>query len=610
MAYAVLVLGLLLFVGGLSYLIYTQQAFQKSARPQLQKKEKLAFAVSTLALSLGAVLIQAGINLLHPDWKNDATYPYALFAPMAYIGIFGLAFSNVALWLSFNLYYYKPKMDPRERKFFRYLTFAAIPFVLGFFLVFMEGVAPYLSYPLVSGFAITSAGFEWTRGTWNGQGFHVAWYALIMLFGVCVCYWICDHRFYKEFHKHGILDNLTIFAFICGVVGARVWYVVGNWTRDGFDKNFMSVFQVWKGGLTIMGGALGGIIGGVAFMMIRRKYVNVRWAMDICIPTILLAQCIGRWGNFFNQEVYGNAVNIADGWGWLPLFIQKQMQVNLADGQIHVPLFLIEGAINLAGYFLIAWGAGKGLKRYLAKGDLGGLYFIWYGIVRMSLEGLRDSSYNMGADNEWSVWSSLVYVIIGLALILFCHLLDLKEKKIGGDLPFFLGASVSLLAVLLSPFLTGIKGVGYTKNSSGVITTSEAEPYMGFNLIFGGNGHSANVGLIIAYALLAIGFGYAIYAYFKNKKEQSEAGYKRYLIADAPLIIGVILFFASKSLLGFHDGTGDFGTLTNVTISYNLGPGFILLTTLSLTAIALLAIPFVSYRYGRSQKLTSDPVSE
>ncbi|MCI2110937.1 MAG: prolipoprotein diacylglyceryl transferase [Bacilli bacterium] len=608
MAIAALVIGLVLLLGGTVYLIRTQKKFAKSARPSLLRRDKAVFAVCAAAISAGALLTQLSINLFNPSWKTNADYSYPLYASMAYIGAFFLALSNVLLWLSFYLYYYKPKMEPKQRKLCRILMFVGIPLVFVFFLLWTQGCAPYIAYPLVSGFTISSTGFKWVRGTYSGGDFHVAFYAFTMLFGVLVCYWVGDHRFYKEFHKHGILDNVAIFAFLCGVLGARVWYVIGNWTRDGFDRNPASIFAIWNGGLTIMGGALGGVIGGVIFMMLRRKYVNIRWAMDVIVPTILLAQCIGRWGNFLNQEVYGGVVNVADGWAWLPLFIQKNMQMGLPDGQIHVPLFLIEGTINLAGYFLIAWGIGKTFKRYLAKGDLAGCYFMWYGIIRMILEPFRDSAYNMGADNEWSIWSSLVYVILGAGFIVFNHLLDFKEKRAAasGSVPFFVAAASCLAVALFTPFLTGIKGTGY-RTSLGVITESESQSYMGMNLIFGGNGWNANAGLIIAYLFVAAALAYAVFSFLQARKNPEAPGYRNYLISAGLGGVGVILFVLSKAFLGLRDGTGDFGSLTGVTISYNYGPGFLLTIVLTVLAVGFLFIPYLDHRLKKKTSVAEIP---
>ena len=604
MAIATLIFGLLITAGGLAYLIYVLRAFTKSSRPALLKKEKYSLILATLGLALGVLLLQVSVNLFHPSWANNTTYSYPLYASMAYLGIFCLVLANVALWVSFYLYYYKTNLETKERKFFRYVTFAAIPFVVGFALLWTQGVAPYLTYPLVSGFTITASGFEWTRGSWAPKSdyeFHVAFYALTMLFGVCICYWISDHRFYKEFHKHGILDNLAIFAFLCGVIGARVWYVIGNWTRDGFATDPSKIWQIWNGGLTILGGALGGVVGGVLFMVLRRKYVNILWAMDVVIPTILLAQCIGRWGNFLNCEVYGLPVNISDGWGWLPLFIQKQMSVGITtSGQIHLPLFLIEGSINLVGYFVIAWGVGKGLKKYLAKGDLAGFYFLWYGVVRILLERLRDPAYNMGGDNDWSVWSSLIYIIIGVGLIIFCHLLDLHKKKIGADLPVFLAGAACVIAAALMPLMTGVKSIEYTTaTGSDVIIDSVTENYQGFALIFGGGNWKPNAGLIIAYLLLIGGLGFAIYTFFKNRQKSFEKSPKYFAIASVILLAGVAMFLLATTFLGLHDSSTTSEYIVTA-VNYNLGPGFLLTVCLSLAAAAFFFIPLFDHRSSLS----------
>jgi len=109
-----LVFGLLLLAGSLAYLIYVLRGFKKSARPALQKKEKYSLIIAALGLAIGVLLIQVSVNLYHPSWKNNATYSYPLYATMAYLGIFGFILSNVALWVSFFLYYYKANFDPRK----------------------------------------------------------------------------------------------------------------------------------------------------------------------------------------------------------------------------------------------------------------------------------------------------------------------------------------------------------------------------------------------------------------------------------------------------------------------------------------------------------------
>jgi hypothetical protein len=196
-------------------------------------------------------------------------------------------------------------------------------------------------------------------------------------------------------------------------------------------------------------------------------------------------------------------------------------------------------------------------------------------------------------------------VILGLGLILFDHLLDLKEKGLGGDKPFFTMACTLIVISLITPLLTGLKGVGY-RISGGVITESEAASYMGFDLIFGGGGFAPNAGLIIAYLLLLIGLGLGIYTFLKNKDGTFAKSSKFYLGSAGILGLGVIMFFLAKALLHLNDGTGDFGSMTNVTINYNFGPGFILTTCLTLIAIALLFIPFLNDKFHGAPNLVDE----
>ena len=137
--------------------------------------------------------------------------------------------------------------------------------------------------------------------------------------------------------------------------------------------------------------------------------------------------------NFFNCEVYGAEVS-AGSLSFLPSVIVNQLGYNnaglaLDPGRAFVPLFLIESVINIAGYFIIAYLVPFVWRKYRPKGALCGLYMVWYGIVRMIMEPLRDPSFNMGADGNWSFWNSLGYILLGLAFIGIMYLLDYLGKR-------------------------------------------------------------------------------------------------------------------------------------------------------------------------------------
>jgi len=433
MAIVFLIIGIILSGGGLYVLIKDLRGYVHSPKINtLDRKSKFRWTVSLFGLAVAGGFLQASINVFN-QWPM--TNYQASFSILG-AALFFLFFS--ALWSSFYIHFYKPETVTNQAKWIKRMMFGSIPLSLIAFLILGEGVAEHLFYPLISGFSICSQGWVWTNAysdTSSLGGVHVAFYGIIMVFSAIVVYWICDHEFYKEFHKHGILDSVLLVCFPAGIIGGRIGYVIGNWDVGTYSFHYYvdhgqwyRMFEVWTGGLTILGGALGGIIAGIIFFRWRRRYVNVRWAMDIVIPAILVAQAIGRWGNFFNHEVYGVSTAMAS-WSFLPTWLRYQMSTSFSGGvagttNMYVPLFLIESVCNLSGYFIIKYAIGKPLKKWLAKGDLAAGYMIWYGVVRFIMEPMRDPNFNMGSNGKWSIIWSLIYVGLGVLMIIVFHLTD------------------------------------------------------------------------------------------------------------------------------------------------------------------------------------------
>ncbi len=290
-----------------------------------------------------------------------------------------------------------------------------IPIVV-FLYLSLEAIAPGLSYPLPTGIPFADA---------NPL---VKFYALFILAGALLAYRLSENEFVKIGKKRGYVEDVFLVAFPAGILGARLWYVWGEWATFS-QGEFWRIFAVWEGGLAIMGGALGGALAGIAYVLIKRKDIDVIWAIDMAVPTILVAQAIGRWGNFFNQEVYGLAVDV-NGWLWLPTFIREQMTIT-ANGitSFRVPLFFIESVINLTGFFVIRYGVGLGLKNIKKPFDMALMYLVWYGLTRGIMEPLRDTNFNMGVDGNWSVFWGWAFFVIGLVAILLNHLLFKVRKK-------------------------------------------------------------------------------------------------------------------------------------------------------------------------------------
>ena len=308
------------------------------------------------------------------------------------------------------------------------------------FFVFTNGLAPYLTYPFYHGISFTKGLVRADDTTPT----NIAFYAICILSGAILVYFICDHFMYKEYGQHGILESTFFVAFPAGIIGARIAYVIGEWgtkfdyghkMTEAFGMQIWAPLAIWEGGLTILGGAIGGIVVGALWYIWRNKGKSVWIPFDLVLPTILIAQAVGRWGNFFNCEVHGYEVS-ASGWQWLPEIIWRNAIYSsdlgyAAEGNIFVPLFFIEAVVNLLGFFVLAHVFGKALRKYTEIGDIGFGYIIWYGLTRMFMEPLRHPAFQMGEKGYWSwVWS-MVFVVVGTLCIVVNHIVRsiLRKKR-------------------------------------------------------------------------------------------------------------------------------------------------------------------------------------
>lgn len=350
-----------------------------------------------------------------------------------------------------------------------------------FFFIYTNGLAPFLTYPLINGISFTK-GFV----TPEGVRPNITFYALCILSGAVLVYFICDHYMYKEYGQHGLLESTFYVAFPAGILGARIWYVIGNWTKEFQGKPFWTVFAVWEGGLTILGGALMGIIVGVIFYLWSNRGRSLFLAIDIIVPCILIAQAVGRLGNYFNCEVHGLLSDVIY-WKWLPEIIWRNAAFSsisgfAPSGQIYVPLFFIESVANLLGYFLLSQVFGRLLRKYTELGDLGAGYIVWYGLTRTLMEPLRSAEFQMGEDGYWSwVWG-ITFVLVGTLLIVLNHVVRhviKKNKKLYVVKSNAKKASL-LTSVIIAVCATAFMSVGtLLMNSNQFVAKVE---YNGFNV--------------------------------------------------------------------------------------------------------------------------------
>ena len=365
-------------------------------------------------------------------WGNIKPFAYELTA--AIVGGLLVGFLGSVSLFSFIFHYWGGGEEKGISKSFDGWMFkvlmAAFPLFLISIFFLTDGFARYVEYPLSNGISFTN-GFVSPADIAKPN---IAFYAICILSGAIYVYFLCDHKFYLEYGKHGILESTFLVAFPAGIIGARLFYVIGNWNVEFAHDVWYKCFMIWEGGLTILGGAFMGIVVGVAWFMWRNKGYNIWLAVDIIVPTILIAQAVGRWGNFFNIEVYGKLSSV-DNWWWLPRFIVNNYMYDnsgnlIGDNMMHVPLFFIECITNLLGYFVLDHVFGKALRKYTQLGDLAFGYIIWYGLTRLFMEPLRDTQFNMGSNGYWSWIWSLAFAIGGSLAIGVNHLVRyLMNKK-------------------------------------------------------------------------------------------------------------------------------------------------------------------------------------
>lgn len=254
---------------------------------------------------------------------------------------------------------------------------------------------------------------------------HITWYALLILIGAIIAYLLSERTMRRWGYKDNVLEDFFVPMLFIAIIGARLYYVIFEW-NELYARDPIRIFYIWEGGLAIHGGLIAGIAFG-AWYFHRRKINGLR-VMDAIFPNVLIAQALGRWGNFINQEAYGGIVppSYYDGW---PAFLKEHMRI---DGAYRQPTFLYESVANLVGFVLITFV----YKRYGRKkrGDLAWAYFAWYGVVRFWIESMRTDAL-MAGDLRVAQLVSLVFVVIGIGGILglwnrlFAHFWPFRKEK-------------------------------------------------------------------------------------------------------------------------------------------------------------------------------------
>lgn len=246
-------------------------------------------------------------------------------------------------------------------------------------------------------------------------GIEIRYYSLFILLGVATAYFMIIKEAKRFSISEDFIFNMFFWTLITGIIGARLYYVVFNW--DYFGSHISEIWQVWQGGLAIHGGILFGLI--TIYLYTKKCNIRTLKIVDIVVVPLILAQAIGRWGNFFNREAYGLATSINHLRRLhVPEFIIRGMNIN---GITYTPTFFYESIFCVLGFVVLLF-----LRRakYIKVGQITGMYLIWYGILRFFIEASRTDSLTFFGFKMAQI-VSIIMVVIGVTLFI----MGLKKSK-------------------------------------------------------------------------------------------------------------------------------------------------------------------------------------
>jgi prolipoprotein diacylglyceryl transferase len=232
-------------------------------------------------------------------------------------------------------------------------------------------------------------------------------YGVMLLLGILAAVWLTGIRWTRRGGDWDLVFRVAMWGVAGGVVGARLYHVVTSWSEVP-DPKWQGVFEIWEGGLGIWGGILGGVLAGA--WVVRRSGNSVFAFMDAVAPGLLLAQAIGRWGNYFNQELFGEPTDLP--WA-LEIAVQNRPQEFISEPTFH-PLFLYECLWNLLGVAVLLLID----RRFrIRPPGLFALYVAWYTGFRAWEETLRVDPAHEYFGLRLNFWVSIV--LFALAIVAF-----------------------------------------------------------------------------------------------------------------------------------------------------------------------------------------------
>ncbi|MDN4173077.1 prolipoprotein diacylglyceryl transferase [Nocardioides sp. SOB77] len=248
-----------------------------------------------------------------------------------------------------------------------------------------------------------------SESTWYLGPVPLRGYALAIILGIVVAVWLSERRWVARGGTAGDIQDLAIWGVPFGLVGGRLYHVATDSGRYfGEGNNPVTALYIWRGGLGVWGaialGAVGVIIGA------RLKGIKLLPVLDAIAPTVLVAQALGRWGNWFNQELFGKPTDLP----WALEIDAAHRPSGYLDQATFHPTFLYECLWNLAAFALVVW---LDRRFRLGHGRVAALYVMAYTLGRGWIEMLRIDDVELSdvGGLRFNVWTSIVLFVLAAA---------------------------------------------------------------------------------------------------------------------------------------------------------------------------------------------------
>ena len=240
----------------------------------------------------------------------------------------------------------------------------------------------------------------------------IHFYALCILTGIILALLLTESRLKTRGVERGVALDVSLWAIPFGILGARFYHVITHPNDYFFEgADLLAVFRIWEGGLAIFGALLFGSIG--AYLGARQSGIKFLSYLDAVAPGVLLAQAVGRWGNYFNNELFGQPTDLP--WGLQISSDNPAYPAGLPEGVLFHPTFLYESIWSLVGVAILLHAD----KRFnLRWGKMFGLYLIYYSIGRVWVEAIRIDPSEIVLGLRVNIWSAILGMVVGLAVIL------------------------------------------------------------------------------------------------------------------------------------------------------------------------------------------------